>query len=176
MSDRFYDFCDYPSWITENCQKFYDLAKSYKKSIRVILYNETHFQEGIYSERDVFPILFLFRHYLELFIKSLILEKQNKAPTNHKIKDLISEAKRLNPSFEFSKESSEFINWIISQDEVGDKFRYPFDKKMNENFVSDNKNIAKGVSLSYVSVNLNRIFSEIEKFKSPNPSTASNPK
>ncbi len=33
MVDKFYDFYDFPSWITEDWQKFYDLAESYKKII-----------------------------------------------------------------------------------------------------------------------------------------------
>jgi HEPN domain-containing protein len=169
MPDRFYDFYDFPSWITEDWQKFYDLAESYKKSIKQLLYNESHFQEGIYSERDILPILFLFRHYLELTLKSLLLQKQAKVPMHHKIKDLLSEIKKLNTAFKFSKQSSDFIDWIISQDEDGYKFRYPVDTKMNENFVSDNKNVAKGVSLSYVSINIHQIFTEIERIQSPNP-------
>jgi len=84
---------------------------------------------------------------------------------HHKIKDLLSEIKKLNSSFKLSKESSDFIDWIVSQDEDGYKFRYPVDTKMNENFVSDNKNVANGVSLSYISININQIFSEIEKTK-----------
>ncbi len=169
MSDRFYDFYDFSSWITKDWQKFYDLADSYKKSIKLLLYNEGNSQEGIYSERDILPILFLFRHYLELILKSLILQKQTTIPMHHKIKNLLSDAKRLNPSFQFSKESSDFVDWIISQDEDGYKFRYPVDTKMNENFVSKNKNVAKGVSLSYVSININQIFTEIEKTQNPNP-------
>ncbi len=167
MPDRFYDFYDFPSWITKDWQKFYDLAESYKKSIKLLLYNEANFQEGIYSERDILPILFLFRHYLELILKSLILQKQTTIPMHHKIKDLLSETRKLNSSFQFSKESSNFIDWIISQDEDGYKFRYPVDTKMNENFVSNNKNVAKGVSLSYVSVNINKIFEKIEKNTKP---------
>jgi len=64
MPDRFYDFYNFPSGITKDWQKFYDLAESYKKCIKLIIYNEANSQEGIYSERDVLPILFLFRHYL----------------------------------------------------------------------------------------------------------------
>ncbi len=169
MGDRFYDFYDFPSWITRDWQKFYDLAESYKKSIRLLLYNEASFQEGIYSERDILPILFLFRHYLELVLKSLILQKQTTIPMHHKIKDLLSEVRKLNSSFQFSKESLDFIDWIISQDEDGYKFRYPVGTKMNKNFVSNNKNVAKGVSLSYVFININQIFTEIEKTQSPNP-------
>lgn len=169
MSDRFYDFYDFPSWITEDWQKFYDLAESYKKCIKLFLYNEANSQEWTYSERDILPILLLFRHYLELVLKSLILQKQNKIPMHHKIKDLLSEIKKLNTSFKFSKQSSDFIEWIVSQDEEGYKFRYPVDTKMNENFVSDNKNVAKGISLSYASININQIFVEIEKIQSPNP-------
>jgi len=169
MSDRFYDFYDFPPWITENWQKFYDLAESYKKSINILLYNEANFQEGIYSERDIFPILFLFGHYLELILKSLILKKQTNIPMNHKIKELLSKVRELDSTFQFSKESSDFIDWVISQDKDSYKFRYPVDTKMNENFVSDNKNIAKGVSLSYVSMNINQIFVELEKTQNPNP-------
>ena len=169
MPDRFYDFYDFPSGITKDWQKFYDLAESYKKSIKQLLYNEANFQEGIYSERDILPILFLFRHYLELTLKALILQKQATIPMHHKIKDLLSEINKVNPSFKFTSESLGFIDWIISQDEDGYKFRYPVDTKMNENFVSDNKNVAKGVSLSYVSTNIHQIFTEIEKITKPQP-------
>lgn len=171
MADRFYDFYDYPSWITENWQKFYDLAESYKKSIRALLYNESNFQEGIYSERDIFPILFLFRHYLELILKSIILEDKKEIKFVHSIKELLDEMNKPTDKKIFSEESLNFINWIIKSDDDGFWFRYPTDKKMNEKFVVNNENLAIGIRLSYVSINISQIFSEIEKLQSPNPTS-----
>jgi len=167
MPDRFYDFYNYPSWITEMWQKYYDLALSYKKSINELLCHEANSPENIYSERNIFPILFLFRHYLELAFKSLILKQQSTIPTHHKIKDLLSEVNRLNPNFQLSKEAFDFIDWIESHDNDSYSFRYPTDKKMNEHFTTITKAIAKGISLSYVSTNISKISGELEKYLQP---------
>lgn len=151
-------------------KKYYDLASSYKKSINELLLNQANSQESVFSERDIFPILFLFRHYLELVFKSLIIKKQKSLPKHikhHKIKELLKEVKKLYPDFNFSCESSKFLDWIVTHDKQGYCFRYPTDLELIEHFTSANEDIAKGISLSYTSISINKIINEIEIYIQP---------
>ncbi len=165
MPDSFYDFYGYPTWINTKWEKHYDLAKSYKKSILVLLKNEVN-ESGmggiIGSERDIFPILFLFCHYIELALKSLILTKEEQPESNnHDLKFLMNKIKCLHPDMIFSNEFLSFIDFIDKQDKKAQCFRYPFDKSGKEFFENKSKYISQGVYLSYVYSIINQIFSEL---------------
>ena len=95
------------------------------------------------SSRDtlVFPIIFLYRHYLELRFKDIIvigtklLDKNEKYPDGHKLKDLWPRAKGIaRQVWKDSGEPPEFalIDHIVQEflkfDPESDAFRYPTDK------------------------------------------------
>ena len=163
MSNRFYPIHNYPSWIREDWQKYYDLADSYKKHINSLLAKEA-LDEGIYSERDILPILFLFRHYVELVFKSLILQKNGGFPKNHDIILLMEEMQKLHPNFSLSEQYKKSVEFIQQLDPKGDAFKYPFSKSNEEFFVCNNETLEKGLLLSLVTIGISGFFQEIDKY------------
>lgn len=91
----------------------------------------------------VFPILFLYRHYLELALKEIILtatqylEKEHDAINSHSLSQLWREAKKLISEVDLNIPNDEMVavENQISQFHKLDKssmtFRYPVDKQGN---------------------------------------------
>ncbi len=64
MSNKTYELDGFPAWMTEDWQKWYDIARCYKRACQTLLDAESP-DRDYYSERDVLPILSLLRHYAE---------------------------------------------------------------------------------------------------------------
>jgi hypothetical protein len=163
MPNKFYPIHNYPEWINRDWEKYYDLACSYKKHIITLLTKEAS-EGGIYSERDILPILFLFRHYAELVFKSLILQKNENASKNHDIVSLMKKAQQLHPNFELSEQYKKLIGFIQQLDPKGDAFKYPFSKDNEEFFVCNDETCEKGVLLSLVTIGITGFFQEVDKY------------
>ena len=114
------------------------------------------------SERDIFPTLFLFSHYVELSLKSLLLKKRVPHCNNHDLKFIFERVKLAYPKLTFNNEFLNFINFIDKTDKKAQCFRYPFDTNGNEFFKKKAKDISKGVYLSYVCAIINQAFSEFD--------------
>jgi hypothetical protein len=91
----------------------------------------------------VFPILFLYRHYIELALKEIILsaseylEKEQKNTNIHTLSKLWEEAKKLIFEVDLEIPNDEIIaieNQILQfhkLDKSSETFRYPFDRQGN---------------------------------------------
>jgi hypothetical protein len=96
-------------------------------------YVEKCLEEGIFHDLDAMPILFMFRHCLELYIKGLNyqLKKMGEASytPNHKHDILIPFSELLkNKRIRRDSTIEEFVRQIGTLDKDGQKFRYPEDK------------------------------------------------
>lgn len=145
-----------PKWIN-----MYDLSKSYKKSIKVLLENET--QSFTYFEYDIYPALVLIHNYLEQIFKSLILKNTGEIRASHNLDSLKCEVVKLHKKFEINK-SQDFILWLNKENPQNASFRYNLKKNGTEVFVDSTKDTLKGISLSYIILNINNIFSIIDDY------------
>lgn len=123
---------------------FYEFAECYFKAAHIISEYVIYRNRSL-SVRDsyIYPIVYMYRHSLELGLKSIIykFERDNEARKNiikecgHSLKKLLIEVKQgLNEVCE-SKECkwiTEFINNYEEVDQNSTAFRYPFDIKSHK--------------------------------------------
>ncbi|OEU56998.1 MAG: hypothetical protein BA871_14595 [Desulfuromonadales bacterium C00003096] len=89
----------------------------------------------------VYPLVFLYRHYIELRLKEIIrdgnqlLDISKKFPKHHRIDELWKECKRILEEVEVPSKDLEAVEECILQftekDPISMAFRYPTDKKDN---------------------------------------------
>jgi hypothetical protein len=87
MSNKIYGLDGFPAWMQEDWQKWYDIAKSYERAIKILLDAEIP-DRDFYSERDVLPILSMLRHYAELVMKCLLIKNGEAAIGSHNLDTL----------------------------------------------------------------------------------------
>lgn len=133
MSDKVYEFSGYPIWITKDWEKWIDLASSFRGATDVLLQEQTKDKSG-FSERDIFPILLLAKHFLELTFKGLLVKEGAKLETHHDLSLLLSKVKMKHPALKLSEASEKFIKELYELDKRGDALKYPVDKKNVEFF------------------------------------------
>ncbi len=83
------------------------------------------------SEHDygIAPLSFLFRHYIEIKLKGLILHKGGHFGLTHDIDKLLSNLKNLVESERLSDETCLIIEEFQNLDKNSDGFRYPYTTK-----------------------------------------------
>lgn len=113
-------------------------AEGYKKAADVLV---TYVKE---SEQDldylVYPIVFLYRHYLELIFKEIIQEGNqllvgnNSIPHGHKLNDFWGQVKHIinviwpNKAVDEFRHIDHIVNEFCAVDLRSDSFRYPVNK------------------------------------------------
>lgn len=125
----------------------------------------------------VYPVVFLYRHHLELLLKNIIdnglklLGNDDERPKNHNLDSLWSGVKKIILKvWESSPEESKFIDHIIGElnkyDQYSMSFRYAKDKKDNKAnpclYYINLRHLAQ--SIDKVSVSLNGIDSAISEY------------
>lgn len=128
------------AWLKKAFQRFGDYADAYQNGAICLLDSALENQD--FRDFDVYPAIFLIRHYIELRIKEFIqginycLHQKNLLVENsHDINRLWSEFKKLyseigessnDPRIKFT---DELINEIMKFDPNSMSFRYPVDAK-----------------------------------------------
>ena len=154
---------------TQACLDGYDhhnlnlFATGYKQAADQLVINMSETGSG--RDSLVFPILFLYRHYLELRFKDIIivgaqlLDDRRSSPEHHKLKDLWPVAQKLaRRAWPKSKTPPEFelIDHIVSEfikfDPESFAFRYPTKRGTRENPLKD----LQYVNLSHVAEEINK--------------------
>src|SRR4051812_19619580 len=102
MSNKTYELDGFPSWVTEDWQKWYDIARSYNRACMILLDAEVP-DRDFYSERDVLPILNLLRHCAELVIKCFLIRSGDLALGSHNLAALKQRLDKIHPDL-FSTE------------------------------------------------------------------------
>ncbi|RFS21842.1 hypothetical protein DVR12_14395 [Chitinophaga silvatica] len=124
------------SYTTQNTWESY--AYGYKLAAEALALKVL--QEDNYRDKLIFPIIFLYRHYIELRLKEIIeygsslIDKPKKFPKTHALSHLWKDAKIIiieiwpgSPEERFT-EIERAIEAISEIDRQSDAFRYPVDK------------------------------------------------
>ena len=124
------------------CEDWYVYIEGYRRAANVLV-------EHVRTNRTdldclVYPIIFLYRHYIELQLKYIIrngrrlLDQTGDFPKHHKLDTLWGEARKIlekvyegDPKEELDK-VEEYINQLNSRDLWGSAFRYPTDMNGNK--------------------------------------------
>jgi hypothetical protein len=124
---------------------------------------------GCDQDTLIYPIAFLYRHYLELLFKNIIengyklLNRKNEYPKNHYLDTLWTNAKDIiNEIWEEEENSKEeeiehFIAEFIKIDKSSQAFRYTKDKKGNEYLTE-----VELINIRHLSVCINSISDHLE--------------
>ena len=169
MPDKHYLLEGYPKWLSETWQQYLDIAMSYKKVIEYLLPYHAR-EEGIYSERDILPILYLIRHFFELVIKGMILKNKNdrskivKIKENHNLSKLFDEWKKVDSDLKVDRDVESFIRRLGDLDFKGDTFKYPYDMQENEFFQNIQETIPEITKLSSITILFSKSIYELNNF------------
>jgi HEPN domain-containing protein len=105
-----------------------EYAEVYRDAVRVLL-SWIKKNQGGYHDYQILPLLFLFRHYLELQLKGMILQRGGTfRPKEHSLSQLLKLIK-LYDTNGYLVESPLIIRQLSALDERSDVFRYPEDTK-----------------------------------------------
>ena len=153
MPNKIYEIDGYPIGVGEGepWMIWYDLAQSYRRAVGVLLQAEVP-ERNNYSERDLFPILFNFKHYVELIFKCLLVKNKSEIKTDHDIILLLKDVKKTHPNIEISNESINFLKFLYNLDKKGDAFRYPTNKKFKEFFPANPNGTSRIIRLSDIMI------------------------
>lgn len=125
-------------------------AHVYKDSVMVLL--EHLKNTDIYHDYQIKPLLFLFRHFIELKLKGLILYSSNAFPnsienieefmgearTTHNLMKLLNKLKDIKiPRIKLPKDFTIFITHLDRLDNDSVRFRYPENSIGSEFYVTD---------------------------------------
>jgi hypothetical protein len=160
MSNKTYELDNFPTWVREDWQKWYDVARSYRRACKILLDAEVPDRHS-YSERDVLPILNLLRHYAELVIKCFLSRSGDLALGSHNLAALKQRLDKIHPDL-FSADVWAFLQFLNSVDTTGSALRYPVDMS-NQQFFTD----ASGrhtIDLAYLYPVARRMFADVAKF------------
>lgn len=183
MTDKVYR----PNWRPEWREKFSDYqqyAKVYKDAVEVLLTNLKN--TGFDHDCQNLPLMFLFRHYIELELKGLIFfcctidpdikEKLNdKATLRHNLFTLLQGLEKIkirHIEIKFSKEFKDFIKRFNELDKEAIRFRYPETTKLNmlyENDLEYNKDkpfFDELMDLNKITIKIEMVISELNKLSS----------
>jgi len=106
----------------------------YKGIIEHLLNNFEEIEENCH-DYVIIPILFLFRHYIELKLKGLLLFKKQKINVkSHNIYEPLQKIKGIQIHLRISSKTENFIKQLNEIDPRGDAFRYSINKKMKRIF------------------------------------------
>lgn len=163
MADNFYPYYKYPSWIEEKWEKMYDLSTSYRRGASVLLGAEAWARDN-YSERDIFPCMFVIHNYLELMMKAFICQRTGDLVTGHDLEKLRNELKVQHPHLDF-KYGEKLIQFMHEENgPMATRFKYNFNCNGEEDFTDKPEEADKGVSFSFVYMNVNEIFDIAEGY------------
>ncbi|MFZ3059856.1 MAG: hypothetical protein WA102_08980 [Candidatus Methanoperedens sp.] len=174
-----------PEW-REKYGEYQQYAKVYKDAVEVLL---THLKNSGYDhDCQILPLLFLFRHYIELELKGLILFCYTISPDIEDIEKVIKEARSKHGLFELltylksikirhieikpSDEFKEFIKKFDDLDRQAIRFRYPETKNGDlfyENdldYIKDKPFFDDLMNLNKISIKIEMVMSELNKLSS----------
>ncbi len=130
------------AWLNKAFQRFGGYASSYELGALSLI--DTALSDQTLRDFQVYPAIFLIRHYIELRLKELIQglnycnSQTNEFPTHHDIKLMWEEFKKKYVSIGESindprfKVINDLMHEMDSVDPISMAFRYPIDKKGNE--------------------------------------------
>lgn len=145
MDDRYFVVGD-EDWFNANDSQNYLLyGEVYKMTVNTLIEHFGKSSDELMKKMDetgdpepaalpghafgIIPLIYNFRHYIELKLKGLILMKNGEMEKTHDISNLLKKLQSIAPSERISKETEEIIIAIQKLDtRQADAFRYPYDK------------------------------------------------
>ena len=127
------------AWLHKPFQQFGNYADSYQAGAITLI--DSALADKELRDYNIYPAIFLIRHYLELRLKELIqginicLHNGAGFPTHHDLQNLWSDFKKAydelgeKPEGDHFKVIDELIKEMTSVDPISMSFRYPVDKK-----------------------------------------------
>lgn len=127
------------AWLHKTFQQFGSYADSYQTGALTLI--DTALANKDLRDYNIYPAVFLIRHYLELRLKELIqglnyCKEQNKNfPTHHDLQNLWSDFKKAysligeNANDQRFQTIDELVKEMTSVDPISMSFRYPVDKQ-----------------------------------------------
>lgn len=123
-------------------------AEGYKKAADIVTDHVTTTSEGDRSVRDyvVFPVAFLYRHYIELRLKEILLvggrlyDLKERLPKHHRIDELWKHARSIVKETSASEDLDVMdacISEFAKMDQNSQSFRYPVDRDGNQSIKPD---------------------------------------
>lgn len=142
-------------------QLFLQYAEVYKEAVEALL-NELQ-ARGLLHDYQPLPMLFLFRHYIELQLKGLIAYNNGTVETIHDLATLLDKLKRLDSGVHLPY-CSDIIPRLQKLDAGSDTFRYPLSKDMRRFFqkIGDEQFYIKITTLSAMSDLIATTIAELE--------------
>lgn len=127
------------AWLHKPFQEFGSYADSYQTGALNLI--DSALKNKDLRDYNIYPAVFLIRHYLELRLKELIQglnfckEQNMKVPTHHDLQNLWSDFKKAyreigeNDNSQSFQIINELIKEMTSVDPISMSFRYPVDKQ-----------------------------------------------
>ena len=165
---------------SEKDLEYLKYAESYKRTVMILM--EVLEKSSSYFHFDVTPLLFNFRHYLELQMTGLILYRldlnkatqlefirfMKKSRETHSLSFYVNNLENYDPNANIPKEIKKAIIDMNQIDKKGDSFRYPesskglkhYRKSINPNFYNK---LANFNSLKSIIINCIKLFEEIKE-------------
>jgi len=119
-----------PDWAC-TAELFLQYAEVYKEAVEVLLNGLQ--TRGLLHDYQPLPVLFLFRHYIELQLKGLIAYNDGTFENFHDLAVLLDKLKGLDPAVHLPY-CSDMIPRLQKLDARSDGFRYPLSKDMKRFF------------------------------------------
>lgn len=128
---------------------FWIYASGYKKAADILVDNIMSLASGTRNPIDylVFPIVFLYRQYIELTLKQIIRvgiglhKQQHPFPKHHELDELWWQARAILEKDSSSKEDLDTVESLIAElaaiDPSSEAFRYPIDKLGRKSIVQE---------------------------------------
>ncbi len=122
-------------------QDFHAYAEGYKRAADIVVEHVTANPRGGRDPIDylVFPIVFLYRQYIELRLKEIILignrleDREQGFPKHHRIDELWKHARPILERYSAKKDDLDIVEACIAElakiDPDSDTFRYPVDRQ-----------------------------------------------
>ncbi len=134
----------------QRSQQFISYCMAYKEAADILVNKSLSERDTFFLDLLVIPVLFLYRHYIEISLKSFIIEysletdeelvNKFKGAKGHNLINLWSEYYKINKKYLAKKEKNtfniveEYIKDFNKHDEISTNFRYPVNTKLELNF------------------------------------------
>ena len=153
MDERFFGVGE---WLNaEEAQNYLVYGQVYGMAVKTMIEHFEKPAEKLLTEADasgradvsllpshalgILPIVFNFRHYVELKLKGLILMKGEKVENTHDIYRLLKKLKEISETRQISNETEAIIKKLQESDNRSDAYRYPCDVGGEKHFQESNE-------------------------------------
>lgn len=143
-------------WLdVENAQNYLAYGQVYGMTVKTMIEHFEKPTEKLLTEADasgradvsllpshalgILPLVYNFRHFVELKLKGLILMKGEGVENTHDIYRLLQKLKEVSGTTRISPKTDEVIKKLQESDNRSDAYRYPYDVRGERHFRENNE-------------------------------------